>query len=89
MELVIEPYDMLPCGLRVFEINGEPAEYEDFGVKVMNNGSCMDNTCGCEFYAEPPKQETLEMYNISEEEYKEICDKLEQVLCVNFCGCCS
>ena len=89
MILNIEPFDALPCCLRVFEINGKTADYEDFGVKAMDGGSCMDNACGCTFYSEPPTQETLKKYGINEEEYNEICEKLESVLHVFSCGWCS
>lgn len=37
LDLVIEPYDALPCELKVFTINGQEASYDDFGVSEDTN----------------------------------------------------
>ena len=89
MEYKIEPYGALPCELQVFTINGKNADYEDFGVKIMRDGSCMDNECGCEFHSELPSSEVLAKYEITVDEYAEIARKLESELRLYNCGWCS
>ena len=88
MVVNIKSFDDFPCSLRVFEINGKTADYEDFGV-IVTGGSCMDNACSCTFYSKPPTKETLGKYDINEEEYNEICEKLDSVLYVFSCRWCS
>ena len=89
IELVVKAYDALPCHLREFTINGEEAFVEDFGERILSEGSCMDNECGCEFAPKPATKEVLEKYGIDEEDYRDICDALEEELYVCGCGWCS
>lgn len=89
MEYKIEPYHALPCELQVFKVNGNDADYEDFGVKIMRDGSCMDNECGCSFHPKLPTSEVLSKYGITVDEYAEIANELESKLNVNYCGWCS
>lgn len=89
MEYKIEPYGALPCELQVFTINGKQANEEDFGVKIMRDGSCMDNECGCSFHPKLPTSEVLSKYGITVDEYSEIAHKLESELLVYNCGWCS
>ena len=42
MELVIEPFDALPCELEVFTINGKKANSYDFGSTVDHKEDCDD-----------------------------------------------
>lgn len=89
MELIIEPYNALPCHLQVFEINGIKAYEGDFG----ESDSSPDGNWGCDYHIfcpyEEPKDDVLEKYNITIDEYKEICEKLEIKLDVGPCGWCS
>ena len=89
MEYIIETYHALPCELQTFKVNGKDADIEDFGVKTMLDGSCMDYECGCEFHPELPSLVVLEKYGINADEYAEIANELESKLNVNRCGWCS
>ena len=42
MELVIEPFNALPCELEVFTINGKKANSYDFGSTVDHKEDCDD-----------------------------------------------
>lgn len=91
MELVIKPFDALPCKLETFTINGKEAESEDFGFTIdpfegdKEPGSCID----MHFESIPPKPEVLKCYNITTDEYDVICKKLEEKLCVGECIWCT
>ena len=37
MELIVEPYDALPCELETFTINGKSADSSDFGDTFDHN----------------------------------------------------
>ena len=37
MELIVEPYDALPCELETFTINGKVADSSDFGDTFDHN----------------------------------------------------
>ena len=90
MELIIEPYNALPCELDIFTINGKSADSSDFGeVYDHNKGSAETYGCGdMRFEPQSPTKEVLAKYNITEEEYNKICDELEDKLCVGRCGWC-
>ena len=93
MELVIEPFDALPCVLKIFTINGKDADSYDFGSTVDHKEECDDEIAdyGCYnryFESEPPTEEVLHKYNITEEEYYKICDELENKLYVGSCEWC-
>ena len=75
MELVIEPYDALPCELEIFTINGKKASSIDFCSNMH-------------FEPEPPTEIVLRKYSITKEEYYSICDELENKLHVGRCGWC-
>ena len=93
MELVIEPFDALPCELEVFTINGKDADSFDFGMTSDHKEDCDDEIVayGCYnryFEPNPPAKEVLHKYNITEEEYYKICSELEDKLYVGSCGWC-
>lgn len=90
MELVIEPMDALPCSLEVFTINGKTAVLDDFGDIYDHDVESADEyECGdMHFDPKTPTKEVLDKYNITEEEYYNICNELEYKLCVGGCGWC-
>ena len=93
MELVIEPYDALPCELEIFTINGKKANSNNFGSTVDHKEDCDDEIVayGCYnryFESKSPTEEVLHKYNITEEEYYDICNELENKLHEGSCGWC-
>ena len=78
------------CDTLVFTINGVNAEYEDFGTKFdRDSENAEEYGCGdMRFERHPSDESVLEKYSISEEEYSEICDKLEEGLSFGCCGWC-
>ena len=90
MKLIIKPYRVFPCCLDIFSINGKDAEQEDFG-KVYDHDKESTRPYGCGnmyFEPKPPTKVVLDKYNITEEEYYNICNELENKLCVGSCGWC-
>ena len=90
MELVIEPFNALPCELKVFTINGKKADSYDFGSTFdhINGEKEVYGCCNMYFESEPPTEEVLHKYNITEEEYYKICDELKDKLYVGHCEWC-
>lgn len=85
----IQSYSAL-CELPVIEINGVLLEYEDFGEKYDTSPETAEEYCCGDMQFIPfeeVKQETLKKYNITEEEYRKIQEKLD---CLSFgnCGWC-
>lgn len=84
MELKIKTHHALPCRTEVFTINGKSAEQNDFGDTYDHHHedaepyACAD----MHFDPKPPTKEVLNRYNITEEEYYNICNELECKLCV-------
>lgn len=76
MKLVIKPFHSLPCQLEVFTINGKNADKDDFGDMYDHDAesaepySCAD----MQFDPKPPTEEVLDKYNLTEEEYYNICN---------------
>ena len=90
MELVIKPFHSLPCHLEVFTINGKDADQDDFG-DIFDHNEEIREPYGCgdmHFDSKPPTKEVLGKYNITEEEYYNICNELECKLRVGSCGWC-
>lgn len=83
----IERREWLPCALKVFKINGKDASEDDFGETNIG-GSARDGTCHASFIHGYPTTEVLEKYGITLEEFKEVCEALEDKLYVGACGCC-
>ena len=90
MKLKLEIFDCL-CATSIFEINDIKADYNDFGDKCDHNtGGAEDYCCGdMQFERKPSTQAILKKYKITEEEYREICEKLEEGLSFGCCGLCS
>lgn len=88
MEIVATPYRCLPCSLQVFTINGNSADLEDFGGPDIF-GNCMNGSCCCRFEPSMPKQNVLDKYGITLDEYAEIVEVLKDSLRVDGCGWCS
>lgn len=84
-DIKIKPFGAL-CDLEQFEINGMRADYEDFGDKYDCHPDIAE-PYGCgdmRFIPKLPTIEILNKYNITTDEYNEICEKLN---CLSF-GCC-
>lgn len=90
MELIIKPSSRLPCKLETFTINGRNADSRDFGDMYDHDEEHIElYVCG-DMYFESKNltKEVLDKYNITEEEYYDICNKLEAKLCIGRCGLC-
>jgi len=90
MKLEFEVFSAL-CHMKLFRINEKSADENDFGSRsdkdVENAG---DYCCGnMTFERNPSNKEILNKYNITEEEYQEICGKLEKELSFGDCGRCA
>ena len=90
MEVVIEPFHSLPCSLEVFTINGKGADLYDFGdIYDHDKESAEPYACAdMHFDSKPPTKKVLDEYNLTREEYYNICNELERKLCVGRCGWC-
>lgn len=83
------PYNAFPCALKEFSVNGIKAQECDFGRMEDTNKAEAEPCGGMEFIPdEEPKEKVLEKYNISIEEWKEVCEYLENVLHVGKCSWC-
>lgn len=89
MKLICESYGCY-CDLQNFNINGIDASWEDFGTKEdIAPDEAPEYGCGdMEFTPKLPTQAILDKYKINVDEYKEICNKLEQKLSFGYCGWC-
>ena len=90
MEIKIKAYSSL-CELEYFEINGqEDADYGDFVDKYDHDEMNADDyACGdmrCDIKDCTP--EVLKKYNIAEDEYLEIAEKVDEALSFGCCGWC-
>lgn len=88
MDIIIEKFRCLPCTLEKFIINDKEANVDDFGV-TFSDGSAMKGTCSKKFKPGLPTQAVLDKYGIDLEEYREVCERLEEDLEVYNCGYCS
>lgn len=89
MKIEIKVYGCL-CELSLFKINGVEASYEDFGYKHdCEPENAEPYGCGnMRFFPKECDTSVLKKYNITKEEYIEVCDKLEGVLSFGYCGWC-
>ena len=89
MKLDYKVYDAL-CSMEKFIINGNDAESDDFGEKYDRNpDEAEEYACAnMRFTRIPSTDKVLRKYNISEKEYSEVCDILENELSFGNCGCC-
>jgi hypothetical protein len=90
VEIVIEPYDSLPCALERFIINGIDADLSDFGeTEDMDAANAEEYACeNRQFVPEMPTDEVLAKYKINLADYKEICERLQCALAIGSCGWC-
>ena len=86
-KIELEVRKFLPCCTRVFKVNGIPADIDDFG-EGCTSGDPSCGSCHHEFNHGYPTTEVLSKYGITLEEYKEVCEKLEEELYVGSCGLC-
>ena len=89
MELELEIFDFL-CAARKFKINKVKANVNDFGNTLDHSpGHAESYGCGnMRFVPNKPTKKVLEKYDITKEEYQEVCDKLEKGLSFGKCGWC-
>lgn len=87
----------MPCHPAWLRIKGQEATLSEFGYWIKGNKEeCTQSDIknwGCyqrrfETFPIRENQETLDKYNLSEDEYEEICDKLEEEFNVGTCGWC-
>jgi hypothetical protein len=78
------------CSTDEFRINGQPADHREFGDSYDHSPeTAEDYGCGdMRFERQPSTPELLARYSITETEYSEICDKLEEGLSFGRCGWC-
>lgn len=90
MKLKLEIYGSL-CSTSSFEVNDVTADDADFGEQGdMDEEGAEDYCCGdMQFERKNSTGEVLEKYKITEAEYSEICEKLEEGLSFGCCGWCS
>lgn len=79
------------CAMDTFVINGVHADKDDFGeghdAAPEDSEGC--GSCGNRVFERcDPSQDVLDKYSITEDEYDEICQKLEDSLSFGFCGMC-
>ena len=79
------------CAMEEFIINGVPASAEDFGSQQDESPeTAEDYSCGdMRFTRGPSTPEVLLKYGITEKEYEDVCEKLEDGLSFGRCGLCS
>lgn len=78
------------CYTNEFTINGIAGDSGDFGEKYDRSPDDAE-PCGCgdmQFTRVPARAEILEKYCITEGEYSQVCDKLEEGLSFGSCGWC-
>jgi hypothetical protein len=89
MKLQLEIYGAL-CSTSVFKINDIDADYSDFGSKWdQAPEDAQEYGCGdMRFEKDSPSKEVLDKYKITEGEFDEIAEKLEDGLSFGSCGWC-
>lgn len=91
MKVVMEQYKALPCRLKTFAINDIQANQDDFG-HMDDTLSWMAEPYSCErmcFHADNSKaSECMKKYNITLDEFFEICSMLDEKLFIGSCGWC-
>ena len=89
MELKLEIFGAL-CSTSTFEINGVSADSYDFGEQYDHiRENAEDYACSdMRFERKASTDEVLEKYKITEAEYQEIAEKLEDGLSFGCCGWC-
>lgn len=94
MDVRIETSAYLPCEVNVFTINGKGAYVDDFGYSEDSSIPVnVDDAYVCQNrrfipYYDRPIDGMLDEYNITLDEYNQICDMLEDKLYIGSCGLC-
>ena len=90
MKVTIKKVDCLPCELESFIINDIKADESDFGHLSGFCGDIEDYSCiNRRFIIDKDKKEkAMEKYNLSENEYEELCEELKYTLYINKCSLC-
>jgi hypothetical protein len=91
MKMEIETYGALPCATSTFTINGIDADTSDFGS--MESDGCPSECEGYDchnkhFVPDTVDKKIMEKYDISNNEVKEVQEKLTEILNVGDCGWC-
>ena len=83
-------YDCM-CGCHDFIVKGKEADLDDFGSMMdFSPEEAPEYGCGDKgFEYHPASPEVLEKYEITEDEYYDICVCLEENLHMGSCGLCS
>jgi len=93
----VKGYDYLPCAAEFFRIKGKKAHLEDFGsYEYGDYDKCeYEDICrwGCfEKYfvaiSYERNRDIAEKYDLSREEYDEVCSELENEFAIGTCGLC-
>jgi len=89
MQIEFKVYRSL-CEMKTFIINGVRADYGDFGSKQDESPeTAEDYACGdMRFTRKPSTPDVLSKYGITEKEYADVCEKLEDGLSFGCCGWC-
>lgn len=87
VEVKIEKMKWLPCSCKEFTINGKSASPSDFGTSE-SGGDPGQGNCYSKFVHGYPTEEVLQKYGITLNEFREICEKLEDELYIGSCGLC-
>lgn len=89
MKLELKIYGQ-SCETEVFRINGIVADYEDFGDKQdIDRMNAHDYCCAnMRFISHEPTEEILNKYDITADEYTEVCNKLKDGLSFGRCDLC-
>lgn len=90
MKLELKIYGCL-CATEMFRINNVEADSRDFGIlEDIDAANAEDYCCGnMSFERTKSNKRILSKYKISEKEYSEICDELEEGLSFGCCCLCS
>lgn len=95
MMLDYDTYFDIPCEFAIFKINGINAEANDFGWATTDKLVSTDDQWGCRnhiwhSYTDPVGKETAcRKYGLTDEEYAEVCETLEDILTFDCCDCCN
>ena len=93
----IRPFKSLPCRPNEFKVKGKDAVLSEFGAEDKGKPSeckseqikkwgCPNRTFKTKPYAE--NKQVADNYNLTEDEYNELCKALEDVFSVGTCAWC-
>lgn len=91
IKIVAVPYSSLPCAEQSLSVNGIAGYKDDFGSNTdLDPYNAEDYACGDNQFVpyEGVDPEVLAHYRITEEQYREVQDRLGTIFCVGSCGWC-